>query len=264
MADQILGGEAPRPQGPGDHRSDASQGEDPVHGQTSGRIGLPEGDLVPQSVQFGPEFGEPLPCDSAHHDDRSSRVAGRLEELLHVRPGQLRKLAIDHVHLCEGDETGGDAQEFDDAQMLPRLRHHPIIGGHHQQEQVDAGRSRDHGLDEALVTGNVHHAEMPATGQRQLREAQLDADAPLLLFLEPVGVPTRQCFDECRLAVVDVAGRTEGERSVSSTHPGAHPTRRVAQASGPDDDPGAICSIAQARLSATASIRSSARASTSR
>ena len=45
-----------------------------------------------------------------------------------------------------------------------------------------------------------------AVRQIEMREAEIDRDAALLFFLEPVGVLTGERFDEAGLAVVDVSG----------------------------------------------------------
>ena len=102
-------------------------------------------------------------------------------------------------------------EQLDDAQVLARLGHDPVVGRHHQQKEVDAGGAGHHGLDETLVTGHVHDAQPAAAGEGQLGEAQLDADAPLLLLLEPVGVAAGEGLDERGLAVVDVSGGAQGE-----------------------------------------------------
>ena len=48
-------------------------------------------------------------------------------------------------------------------------------------------------------------ARVPS-GQIQVREPQIDRDAPVFFFLEPVRVLPGQRFDETRLAVIDVSG----------------------------------------------------------
>ena len=50
--------------------------------------------------------------------------------------------------------------------------------------------------------------EDPAVGEGQRGEAELDGDPPLFFLLEPVGVHAGETFDQRRLAVVHVAGRT--------------------------------------------------------
>ena len=74
------------------------------------------------------------------------------------------------------------------ARCSTRLRHHAVVGGDHQQEQVDAGGAGDHGAHEALVAGHVDDAEAAAAGQLELGVAELDGDAALLLLAQTVGV----------------------------------------------------------------------------
>jgi len=111
-----------------------------------------------------------------------------------------------------------DAQELDDGEVLDGLRHDAVVGGHHEQEEVDAGGAGHHGAHEALVAGDVDHADPPAAGQLELGVAELDRDAALALFAQPVGVRAGQPGDERRLAVVDVPRRTERERGLAARH----------------------------------------------
>jgi len=95
--------------------------------------------------------------------------------------------------------------------VLPGLRHHAVIGRHHQQCQVDAGGPGHHVAHEVLVAGNVHHADDRAVGQGERGEAQVDGDAALFFLGESVGVATGESFDQHRLAVVDVSGGADDQ-----------------------------------------------------
>src|SRR5262249_2166160 len=63
-------------------------------------------------------------------------------------------------------------------------------------------------FDEPLMARHVNEAEMNVA-DGQVGEADVDRDAPLLLFLQTVGVNSRQRLDERSLAVIDVAGRAD-------------------------------------------------------
>ena len=101
------------------------------------------------------------------------------------------------------------------AEVLARLRHHAVVGGDDQQEHVDAGGARHHRAHEPLVPRHVDDRQPPAGRERERRVAELDRDAARLLLRQPVGVDPGQRGDERRLAVVDVAGRAEGQRLIS-------------------------------------------------
>src|SRR3989454_5879909 len=91
------------------------------------------------------------------------------------------------------------------------LRHRALVGGDHQQGDVDPSRSGQHVLDERLVARDVHHARLHGVGERQGCEPQVDRDAAPLLLLPAVGVDPGQRLDERCLAVVDVPGRADYE-----------------------------------------------------
>ncbi|MNY09527.1 hypothetical protein D3C86_1424430 [compost metagenome] len=95
--------------------------------------------------------------------------------------------AVDPVALAYRYQCPRDAQQLDNRQVLAGLRHHPVIGGHHQQHQIDALRPGQHVVGEALMAGNVDE-----TGQRRIRlqrgiqVAEVDGHATFTLFAAPV------------------------------------------------------------------------------
>ena len=130
----------------------------------------------------------------------------------HVRLRQLEQLLVHEVGLGQRHDPVAHAQQLDDGEVLDGLRHHAVVGGDDQQEEVDAGRPGHHGAHEALVARHVDDAQPGARRQLQLRVAELDGDAALLLLAQPVGVLAGEPRDERRLAVVDVTGGAEGQR----------------------------------------------------
>jgi len=94
----------------------------------------------------------------------------------------------------------------DDLEVLDGLRHHPLVGRHHQQDRVEAVDAGQHVADEAGMAGHVDDPDQPAAGQGQVGEAEVDRHPAALLLGQPVGIDPGQGVDERRLAVVDVAG----------------------------------------------------------
>ena len=88
--------------------------------------------------------------------------------------------------------------------MLARLRHHALIGGDHEQHQVDSAHPAQHVLDESLVAGHVDDPHRDARGRHERSEPEIDRDAALLLLGQSIGVDARQAAHHRRLAVVDV------------------------------------------------------------
>src|SRR6266705_4538420 len=92
-----------------------------------------------------------------------------------------------------------------DVEVLTSLRHNRFIGRddqHHKVEPVGAG---EHVFDEALVTGHINKTESEIP-DRKIGESDVDRYAALFFLFEPVGVDASERFDQCGLAVVDVAG----------------------------------------------------------
>ena len=164
------------------------------------------------ALQRGQQFDGAASVSGADRDDLAARVPRALEELPHVRLGELEQLLVDDVRLGQRHDAVTHPQQLDDREVLHGLRHHAVVRGDHQEEQVDAGRAGDHRAHEALVAGDVDDAQPAAARQLELGVAQLDRDAALLLLAQPVGVLAGEARDERGLAVVDVAGGAEGER----------------------------------------------------
>src|SRR3712207_3407644 len=96
--------------------------------------------------------------------------------------------------------------------MLARLGHHPVVGGHNEQEGVHAGGAGYHVFYEAFVAGHVHEAGAPAAREVQLGVARHDGDAAPVFFLQPVRVLAGHVAHQRGLAVVHVPGGPDGER----------------------------------------------------
>ena len=96
------------------------------------------------------------------------------------------------VDLRERDHRARDAEQLADREVLARLRHHALVGGDHEQQQIDARRARHHRAHEPLVAGHVDHAEPGSVRQVERREAELDRDPARLLLGQPVGVDARE------------------------------------------------------------------------
>ena len=105
-------------------------------------------------------------------------------------------------------------QDVDNGEMLARLRLDALVRRDDEEDEIDAGGADQHVLHEAFVPGNVHDRDPAAGGKRHVREAEIDRDPALLLFLEAIGVDAGDSADERGLAVVDVPRGAD--------HDGAH------------------------------------------
>ena len=85
--------------------------------------------------------------------------------------------------------------------MFPGLGHDTVIGGYHQQSQVDARHPPHHVLDEPVMPGDIYQRYI--IGEEG--EADVDGHAPALLLRLGVGIHPGQRPHQGGLAVVDVA-----------------------------------------------------------
>ena len=90
--------------------------------------------------------------------------------------------------------------------MFFGLRHDAVVGGDGEQHEIDAVRAGEHVLDKSLVAGHVDDARRSTVGQIEMSKTEIDGDAALFFFLEPVGVGAGERFDQAGFTVIDVAG----------------------------------------------------------
>ena len=121
----------------------------------------------------------------------------------------LHPLGVGQVALGQHDDAVFHVQQGENVQVLPGLGHKALIRGDDQQHHVDAGGAHEHVVDQPLVSGHVHNAGPLAVGQRQLGKADLNRDAALLLFLQPVRVHAGQGLGQAGLAVIHMAGGSD-------------------------------------------------------
>ncbi len=178
-------------------------------------------DVPGSALQGSEQLRRASPVAGAHGDDLAAGVGRLLEELAHVLLRHLQQLLVHEVGLGERDDAALHAEQLEDRHVLHGLRHHAVVGGDHQQKEVDTGGPGHHGAHEALVAGNVDDAEATAVRQLQLGVPELDGDAPLLLLAQTVGVLAGEERDQRRLAVVDVPGGAEGQRDGAIVGPAA-------------------------------------------
>jgi hypothetical protein len=146
--------------------------------------------------------------------DRQPRRVG--QEGPGERGGQLvvehrQPVVVDQVALGDDHQAAAHAEQLAHVEVLAGLGHDALVGRHHQQHQIEAGRAGHHRADESLVAGHVDHRDPRAAGQIEVREAQLGGDAARLLDRQPIGVDAGQRVDQRGLAVVDVAGGADDE-----------------------------------------------------
>ena len=90
--------------------------------------------------------------------------------------------------------------------MLHGLGHHAVVCGDDQHGKVNAAGTGEHIFDEFFMAGHIHDADLGAVGPVQMGKAQLNGDAPLFFFLQPVGVDAGEGLDQQGFAVVNVTG----------------------------------------------------------
>src|SRR5208282_3550117 len=192
-----------------DDRAEASYGEDPVHGKPEDappRLFLYLVRLLPYQPLQGVDV---LPRHGRDGDDGRALEEPALGQLFHLFRHELDHVIVHEVFLCDGHDAPLYTQKLADVHVLPGLGHDRLVGSDHEEHHVDAPCPRHHVLDEPLVAGHIDNAHEHVVPEAIEGKAQLDGDAPLLLFLEPVTVDAGEGLDEGRLPVIDMPGRSD-------------------------------------------------------
>ena len=192
---------------PGHHQARAPHGEGAVDREPEAGSRLDPrrpalrsegGEVVPERLHAGAgrrrdgEHRRPLEAGALDQRPDPARDRGGLHVVHEVDLGHHRRA---RVH----------PEEVEDREMLAGLGHRPVVGRDDEERMFDRGDAGQHVADEALVARHVHEAEHRSVGPGVVGEAEVDAQAPLLLLRKPVGVDPGQGLDEDGLAVVDVA-----------------------------------------------------------
>ena len=126
-----------------------------------------------------------------------------------VLDDRLAALRLDQVDFRQRHHSMAQAHQRQNVQVLVRLRHDAVVGGHDKYDHVQAMGARHHVADEIHMSGHVHNAHDPLVGQPAGGEAQVNGQAALFLLGQGVGFAAGEQFDQGRFAVVHVACRAE-------------------------------------------------------
>ena len=93
--------------------------------------------------------------------------------------------------------------------MLACLGHDPVICCYAEQSKVDARSAGDHLANKAFVARYIHHAKKRSIRKGEAGKPQFNGDSPALFFCKAVWVGAGKRFNQCRFAVIDMAGSAD-------------------------------------------------------
>src|SRR5262245_32166490 len=113
------------------------------------------------------------------------------------------------IRFRQSNKAALDAEQTADCRGLNGRRHATSAARNTKNNKTEAPGPGQNGGAKALVPRHVDEPEHQAVGRRQVGEAEIDRDPPLLLLLEPVGVDARERAHQRGLAVIDMARRAD-------------------------------------------------------
>ncbi len=198
-------------QGAGKHGAGAIGGKDPVYIEA-------RGGLFAESMMLGhiPNWRTMAVCRAAilapvlaltltmsgtmplSSITRSSRLSSNSKS----SSGETR------IALVDADQEARHPHRLEQAQVIAGHRHPPLVGGNHQQHQIQTPEPRHHVADIALVAGHVDDADGVALTVVEVGKAEILGHADGLL-VGAGGGDAGKGLDQQGLAVIHVAGKAD-------------------------------------------------------
>ncbi len=206
----VVRADPPRNQRASDHGSEASHRKRAVDRQPRGALDGAWPGARAARHDCRPQIVEAFSGAGRHLDDLGAFEERTPNQLTNLLQDESAHIGIDGVGFGQHDDAVRNLQQPADVEVLAGLRHHRLVARNDQQDAIDAADTGQHCPDEPLVPGDVDERDLDVADDR-VREAELDRDAALFLFLEPIGVGAGERQDQCALAVVDVTRRADDD-----------------------------------------------------
>ena len=126
--------------------------------------------------------------------------------------------SINQIRLGDYKDAACSAEQMDDVEMFLTLRHHTVVSGYSEQNEIDPVGASQHIADEAFMAGDIDDTSAATVRKIDPGKAQFNRDAAILLLLEAVGILSGERLDERGLAMVDMAGGADNGVDDLSSH----------------------------------------------
>jgi hypothetical protein len=186
----------------GDDGAEARDGEDAVNGQARALEIAAAWSGVERGVKRGEEFGQSSASDGGTRNDGGAGQRGGFKAFGDFFTDEREPVVFDKITFGKRDDTGLDAQQIENGEMLVGLGHDAFIGSDDEQGDIYAADPREHVLDEGFVARHVYDAGFASAGEGEPGEAEVNGHTTGFFFGEAVGVNAGEGGDEGGFAVV--------------------------------------------------------------
>ncbi len=135
---------------------------------------------------------QPLPANDGDRHDLCARKARLREQAAKFGANSGDPFGANPIAFTQRDDAPPDAEQIDDLQVLAGLWHRPVIRSDDQQHEVYPGRSRQHVVNKAFVTGDIHKTQCLGVRHRTISEAEIDRNAARLFRRQSVRIDAGQ------------------------------------------------------------------------
>ena len=146
-----------------------------------------------------------MPGAGRDDEDRGVVEERAGDQFLDLEANDVEHTLVRQIGLGENDEPCRDAQQAADLEVLARLRHHRLIGGHMQHDEVHTPDTGEHVANEALMAGTSTKERTASCSVVWAKPRSIVMRA-LFFLAQTIGIRAGQREDQRALAVIDVAG----------------------------------------------------------
>jgi hypothetical protein len=203
--DGLLQRDGPAEHGAGGYQSGALQKEGAVDGQSERPVVSVAVRLRRVSEQVVAERVDPCAVDGRGLEHARPGQEAACQQSIGFGPGLRHPIRRNAITFGEGHSALGHADEAQNLQVLPALRHRPVVDGNGQQGVLVRGHPRHHVVDETVMARHVDEPERTAA-LLQIGEAEIDGQTAPPLLRQAVGGDAGERLDQGGLAVVHMAG----------------------------------------------------------
>lgn len=137
------------------------------------------------------QFLQSKASEGVDRDDGRAFQERATNEIFDFQFDELDEVGVDQAGLGKNYQAASNSEQAANVEMLASLGHDGLVGRYDEKCQIDAAGAGEHVLDEPLVAGNVDDGETQRRGEIEMSETEIDGNAALFFFFEPVGVDAR-------------------------------------------------------------------------
>ena len=129
--------------------------------------------------------------------------------LPHIFFHHLQPFFIHKITFIQHNDTLLNSEKIQNIHVFSCLWHDSFIRCNYQKYQVHSDNSGNHIVDKFLMSGYIDDPRAVSARQIKIGKPQIDRNSSALFFFPAVCISSGQCFDQCRLTMINMSGRSD-------------------------------------------------------